>query len=381
MRFIENTDYRAPANDPNQAGTLGKTGLIDPNLLPMKQHEMVIGAAWEINPSLIFEPRYSRKRLDRTIEDTGVITQDGEVYYISNPGEGVNKVVPYCPSCPVNPRASREYDGVELRLTKRMTHNYTYSVFYTWSRLYGNYSGLTATDVSDGGAARNGANADRAFDEPHMQFDAHGKVMDGRLATDRPHSFKAYGYYNLKWWKMNTMLGGYQQIHSGTPLTSYISVWGAPVFVEGRGNYVDVTRDTANGNWVTGNVSAKRTPIYSSSDFSVSQDFRVNKNNESMKLRAGIEIFNLFNQKSPTVFDQNLIRTSGINPATCGTAGTACTPQLADLAGFDYAVMMNKGYDYIGSANSQKRILNSQYGMATGWQTPRSMRFTLQFFF
>ncbi|MDE3164459.1 MAG: TonB-dependent receptor, partial [Acidobacteriota bacterium] len=45
-RFIENYDYREPANDPSQIGTLGKTGLVDPNLKPMKQHVITIGAAW-----------------------------------------------------------------------------------------------------------------------------------------------------------------------------------------------------------------------------------------------------------------------------------------------------------------------------------------------
>jgi hypothetical protein len=42
-RFIENYDYREPANDPNQIGSLGKTGLVDPNLKPMKQHVWSFG--------------------------------------------------------------------------------------------------------------------------------------------------------------------------------------------------------------------------------------------------------------------------------------------------------------------------------------------------
>jgi len=45
-----------------------------------------------------------------------------------------------------------------------------------------------------------------------MSFDAHGKAINGPLPTDRPHTVKAFGYYNLKWWKFNTMIGGYQQI-------------------------------------------------------------------------------------------------------------------------------------------------------------------------
>lgn len=379
MRFIENYDYREPANDPNQPGSLGNTGLVDPNLKPMKQHEMVIGGAWQISPSLTFEPRYSRKRLDRTIEDAGTITQDGEVYYITNPGYGVNATVPNCNGCPPNPKARRDYDGVELRLTKRSTKFFG-SFSYTWSRLYGNYSGLTATDISDGGAGRNGANADRAFDEPFMSFDAHGKRDDGPLATDRPHTFKAYGYYELKW-KGTTRFGAYQQAYSGSPIDSYISVWGAPVYVEGRGNFVDLTRDATTGNWTAGSIGSKRTPIFLQTDLNVSHEFHVSKSNEKMLGRVTVDCFNCLNQHSPTYYDGNLIRTSGINPAACGSAGTNCTAIGAAAAGFDYGALMSKGYDYISAANSQGRILNSRYGQPYGWQTRRNLRFQFTFNF
>jgi hypothetical protein len=379
LRLIENVDFREPANDPNQIGTLGKTGLVDPNLLPMKQHEMVIGANWELNHTMVFEARYSRKRLDRTIEDAGTITQDGEVYYITNPGFGVNKVVPNCNGCPPNPKAYRNYDGVEFRLNKRAGRFYG-SFSYTYSRLYGNYSGLTATDVSDG-IGRNGANTDRAFDEPFMSFDAHGKAINGPLPTDRPHTVKAYGYYNLKWWKFNTVIGAYQQIYSGTPLSSYISVWGAPVFVEGRGKVVDITRNPTTGNWVAGNVSDARTPSFSQTDLSVSQEFHLSKSNERLKARVGADCFNCLNQHSPVFITQNLIRTSGLNPAQCGLAGTNCTATEANQAGFDYGVLMSKGYDYIAAANSQGRTLNSQLGQPFGWQNRRSMRFAINIVF
>jgi len=207
-----------------------------------------------------------------------------------------------------------------------------------------------------------------------MSFDAHGKAVDGLLPTDRPNTFKGQVYYNLKWWKFNTVIGLYQQVYSGSPLNSYISVWGAPVFVEGRGKFVDVTRNPTTGAWVAGNVSERRTPLFSQSDVSLSQDFHINKS-ETAKAKIGVEFFNLLNQHSPTVFDQNLIRTSGLNPATCGTAGTNCTATQEAVAGFDYAAIMTKGYDYIAAANSQGRTLNSLYGQATSWQNRRSIRF------
>jgi hypothetical protein len=257
-----------------------------------------------------------------------------------------------------------------------MTNNWFGSFSYTYSRLYGNYSGLTSTDVSDG-IGRNGANADRAFDEPYMQFDAHGREINGPLGTDRPHTIKAQGFYNLKWWKFNTLFGVYQQAYSGTPLSSYISVWGAPVFVEGRGKFVDVTRDATTGNWIAGNVSDRRTPRYFQTDLSASQEFKPGGGNERLRVRVGAEAYNLFNQHSVTVINQNLIRTSGLNPFQCGSAGANCSGATDDLAGFAYASLLTKGYDYTAQANTQGRTLSTLYGQPQNWQNKRYLRFQI----
>jgi hypothetical protein len=359
----------------------------------MKQHEMVIGSDWALTPQLAFETRYSRKRLDRTIEDTGVITPNGEQYYISNPGEGTDSAVPSyeCTTCPINPKANRRYDGVEFRLTKRPGSSRWFGSFsYTYSRLYGNYSGLTATDISDGGGARNGANTDRAFDEAYMQFDSHGKIIDGPLGTDRPHSFKAFGYYRLKWLHMETLLGGFQQWYSGTPLSSYVSIWGAPVFVEGRGNFVDVTRDTSGwgGDWVKGSVHESRTPAFSQTDLSLVQEFHVSKSNEKLMVAFEANAFNIFNQHSVTYVNSNLIRSGQLSPYGCTfdkVQGIYLPPCLAtSQSGFDYGSVM-AGYDYTAEANAEASpaspILNSTYGMPYGWQGARSFRFKFRFNF
>jgi hypothetical protein len=378
-RFIENYDYREPANDPNQIGSLGKTGLVDPNLKPMKQHVTVIGAAWQISKSMMLEPIYTRSRLDRTIEDAGVITSDGEIYYIVNPGSAVNAQVPNCSACPPNPKAVRNYDGLEFRLTKRYANNWYGEFSYTYSRAYGNYGGLTSTDISDS-IGRNGANSDRAFDEPFMSFDAHGKRVDGLLPTDRPNTVKVSIYYTPKYKALHPTLGLYEQIYSGTPLSTYMSVWGAPVFVEGRGNWVNVTRDATTGNWVAGSVGTKRTPRFDQADLSIFQDFKVNKSNEKMIARVGLDCLNCMNQHHPVVINSNLIRTGGINPYTCGSTGVTCSGSTDLNAGFSYASVL-KGYDYIALANSQKSSLSTLYGLPQQWQNPRYLRFQIRFSF
>jgi hypothetical protein len=287
-----------------------------------------------------------------------------------------------CTGCPPNPKAIRNYDGLETRLNYRGTGKWFGALSYTYSKYTGNYAGLTSTDQSDSNltGGRNGANTDRAFDEPFMSFDAHGKPINGPLSTDRPHTLKAMGYYRLKWWHMETLVGGFQQWYSGTPLSSYVSTWAAPVFVEGRGKFANVTQDAA-GNWVLNGVSSRRTPSFSQTDFSFVHNVHVSKTNE--RLMAGVEanISNLFNQHSPTDYNSNLVALSGpsqIQPYDCTTAGVTCL--ATTQAPFNYKGMVT-GYNYIQQANASKIVLNGQYGLPYLWQTPRSMRFKFKFTF
>ena len=129
-RFIENTDLRATNNSAADPG-------VDPNVKPMSQHEFVAGADWAITPTVTFTSRYARKRLDNTIED--MTLNDNYGYYIGNPGSAygdfLHRAVPniatstgnaaflnpqgICANCPYQPKASRRYDGIELRVSKQ----------------------------------------------------------------------------------------------------------------------------------------------------------------------------------------------------------------------------------------------------------------------
>jgi len=79
-------------------------------------------------------------------------------------------------TCPRQPLAVRNYDGVEFRLTKATSHGWAGMFSYTWSSLRGNYTGLTTTDQTDGGATgRDSPDTTRAFDEPFYYFGTNGK--------------------------------------------------------------------------------------------------------------------------------------------------------------------------------------------------------------
>src|ERR1041385_4909560 len=223
-RFIENVDFRATKADTRDPA-------ISPTMKPMKQHEFVTGADWEVRRNWALTFRYSRKRIDNTIEDMSITDNLG--FYIGNPGTTFADIlhrpvslpcpansgctpdtdgnyltsVPFCAECPSVVKPIRRYDGAEFRLARRAAGKWFGSVSYTYSRLTGNYPGLTHTDPTDGTFGRHAPNNSRLFDLPTMTYLPSGKIDDGPLSTDRPNTATGLIYYTLKRAKMESHLG------------------------------------------------------------------------------------------------------------------------------------------------------------------------------
>ncbi len=389
--FIANLDFRAPSNNVNDLR-------IDPNLKPMKQHSMTVGADWAVSSLLGFESRYTRNRLDRTIEDAGYVDSTGsENFYIVNPGEGIhagNGLVPAtdCPpgECGHQPKAIRNYDAVEFRFTKKDSSNWFATFSYSYSRMWGNYGGLTSAFAFDGGSStaagggRLSPNVSRSFDEPFMQFTAAGKEALGLLPTDRPHTFKAYGYYRLKWLGHETLLGATQLWYAGTPMGSYINTGGnafAPQFVAGPDKWVNFHID-GDGNIVLDGITSKRTPTFSQTDLSFVHEFKVSKTNEKMRVGFEANMANLFNQHAIVNYadqisaDGEVVDPVGHLPAT-------------SVSGIDYPSLTHYGYDWVNvfntegtsSANQGPGTASRSYGHPNLWQNGRTMRFKIKFSF
>jgi hypothetical protein len=208
-RFFEGIDWRIPSNDPKSCEKQGLscTGMtIDPDLKPMKQRMVDFGFEYSLNPTLALSARYTNRRLIRTIEDVGTLGAGGEVYFIANPGFGiVADPKTWAAGFPTTPKAVRHYDAIEFRLDQRFARNYQYALSYTWSRQYGNYSGLASSDEN----GRTSPNVNRYFDLPWLGYTEQGKLAEGRLGTDRPHTFKLFGAYNLKSKLGTTRLASY----------------------------------------------------------------------------------------------------------------------------------------------------------------------------
>ena len=339
-KFFEGVDWRIASNDPDN-------NTVDPALKPMKQKMMDFGYDYSINPTLMASLRYTNRRLIRTIEDVGVMTPDGEMYYIANPGEGLTAdPATWDAGFPVTPKAIRNYDALEFRLDKRFAKSYQFVASYTWSRQYGNYSGLASSDEPDtSGVGRTAPNVNRYFDLPWIGYNEQGKMSEGRLATDRPHTFKFFGAYSLNSLLGSTTIAPNFVAYSGTPLTSEIDALSTvPIYPYNRGDL-------------------GRTPIFHNMDFNVMHDFKPFKSNENLKLRFEFTVFNLFNTGIVTNKYVNMSHDDD------------------NQLDFEHETDVFKSFNTRSLMTAQGIRMDPQYNLPSNWQSPRSARIQLSFFF
>lgn len=243
---------------------------IEPNLKPMRMQEAVVGLEHQLVANMAASVRYVHKQIDRAIEDTGALDAAGnEIYIIANPGEGLAAFAH--PGVPL-PKPKRDYDAVEFAFNKLYSDNWSLRVSYTWSRLYGNYSGLSQGDEN----GRTSPNVGRLYDYPAMMFDEHGKPVFGPLPTDRPHQLKLQGIYTLPF---GTSFGVNFYASSGVPVTREIGIYppnNLPVQYRGRG-------------------SDGRTDVFSQTDLYVQHEFRLAGDR---RLQVSFNVLNLFDQKA-----------------------------------------------------------------------------------
>lgn len=395
---------------------------VAPGVKPYRQHEFVAGYDYQIRRNLAFEARYDRKRLDHIIEDSSLWDPTwGEMYTIVNPGEGVNKTINgysnflnsigpsfgnptqvfnsngafgTCANCPNMPTAIRNYDGVELRVTKTTSHGWAGMFSYTWSRLWGNYTGLTTTDQIDGGSTgRASPNTTRAFDEPFYYYNYKGQSNSGPLPTDRPNTFKGNVYYALPWKGMNTTFGLFQVAYQGSPMTTAMEVGGpyagytAPfedTYIYNHGQWANITQDPTSGGISIGSPYARRTPWFTQTDFNFVHSFKVNKNNEKQVFDFQATLTNLLNQRAVVSYWEsansywngnysavvpNGITLRGPGAAFYQAAETGYNVQ-SGLAGLNPAATGANGF-----------VLNSGYGQPNIWQQSRKIRLGVRFTF
>jgi hypothetical protein len=204
--------------------------VVDPGLKPMSQQEFTFGIEKKLLENLSGTVRLVQKNLRYAVEDVGVFSEGNLAYYLTNPGYGYSRTTTEGgksdPSYLECPAAKREYWGLNFSLDKRFANGWLGGFSYTWSRLTGNYSGLASSDeteYSTTGSGRNSPNAERNFDLWYLSYDKNLNLLDGPLATDRPHVFKLYGAYTFPF---RLTIGFLINAMSGTPFTEYWYVEG-----------------------------------------------------------------------------------------------------------------------------------------------------------
>jgi hypothetical protein len=419
LTFIENINNRT---FPTTCSTCSLTSSgVTPGLKPYSQHESVFGVDYQISKTLALEVRWDRRRLDHVIEDSSIVqafTGGNETFVVGNPGQGIEKSFdsfysflygappPACSGagCPIQHiiPAARSYDGVEFRLNKSTTKG-LYGMFsYTYSRLRGNYTGLTSSDISDGQqGGRSSPNNSRAFDEPYFSYNSFGNSSSGLLPTDRPNTFKGYAYYEMPWSKFSrkstTDIGLFQYVYQGSPVTSYVDVGagggGWAVQAWDRGNFVDASQDPTTGVITLGAPHTFRTPWYTQTDLNFTQRYKIS---ETKVLSFGATFANLLNQRAVTAYNADITSLEIGNQYITlpSTTSTPCTTQpISSFHGTCYIgdgnafyAAVERPYNVAAQLNNFKgrgfnAALNSAYKTPVYYQLARTIRLEAKFTF
>ena len=159
---------------------------LDPNVKPQYLEEYILGGEYEVATDIAIGLKYIRRELGRVIEDISV--DQGSSYFITNPGgtftENPTNGIPLDP--PVDfPAATRDFDGIELSMSKRFSNRWQGYASLLWSKLEGNYEGLYSRDNQ-----QIDPNITSKFDLPDLLDNAFGL-----LQNNREWQFKMFGSY------------------------------------------------------------------------------------------------------------------------------------------------------------------------------------------
>jgi hypothetical protein len=342
----------------------GLNGVVSPSLKGQYSEEVVAGIQYDVGLDMVLGATYIHRDLGRIIED--VSPDGGNTYIVANPGDGVdsaevkklqNKINalpsdpkgctetggPGCPRSTLQnqlaeyknlgsgfPKPKRNYDALVLTATKRLSHNFLLLASYTYSRTLGNYPGLFS--------ASNGQL------DPNIstQYDLRELLInrDGPLPNDHPHNVKVQGSYFIPFGENTLVLGLAFNGLSGSP----IEVLGShPVY-------------GPDESFILPRGSGGRTPFYTQFDLHASYRRQVSK---IFTFEAYADVFNLFNEQTVTGVDAQYT-TSSVRPIAGGT--------VADLVN-------------LKTVSGNAPALNPNYGHATSYQQPLSMRFGVRLSF
>jgi outer membrane receptor protein involved in Fe transport len=286
---------------------------IDPNAKLTKTNEIVLGFEREIASGTTFGIRYVFRNMPRVLEDISdcpmaayelpqtQVVPCGVTYLLTNPSTAtvVNaqavKLVPAFANVKFDDPIHK-YNAIELTLNRRGA-NWTAAGSYTWSRLTGNFEGFFRDDNGQSDPAISSLYDFPTNDPTYVaNFPGAGNIQflgqSGILPLDRPHHVKLYGNYGF----MNGLnLGVNLVLTSGKPITPMAA---NPVY-DSEGEIPVAARGTGIQT-IDGFLT--RTPFESQLDLQAAWSARVGG---KKRLTFTADIFNLFNERLVTGYDQN----------------------------------------------------------------------------
>jgi hypothetical protein len=298
---------------------------VDPDLKPTYTSEFAIGTDLQLGPEVALGVQYLHRGLHQMIEDFQV--PGDPTNYVGNAGMGLVAELP----APVPwPKFKRNYDGLEVTLRKRMSDNWTASLNYTFSRLWGNYDGLA--DPGDRSLSV-GANPNQGRYCTYIEgcYTSQGTADEGRLFADVPHQLKLHGSYTFP---LGLTLGGYFTAKSGLPVSRAIGVNSAAyTFPEGR-------------------LTDGRTDALTQVDLYLQWGFNLG---ESTRLSVTANVINVFDQAASTHVANHML---------LGGSTAIRVPQDTYFAGYDYEAVIEQ----------QNATRDPRFLMADWFQFPRELR-------
>lgn len=327
----------------------------DPELKPQRTSGYTIGYERDFGSNFRLTASYIHRQLDRAVEDIGVFNSQGsEAYFIGNPGFNQHCEINAGTNFPCA-KAERKYDALEIVFDKHAT-SYFFNANYTYSRLYGNYSGLTSSDEF----GRATPNVTRYFDLPPYGFDANGNTDNGRLATDRPHYFKAFGGYTFRWnANNNTTVSAFTTIQSGTPLTTVYSLYSLPTSIlNGRGDL-------------------GRTETFTETDLLVSYRYKFGKN-DNYSFEPFVVFLNLFNESNELSRQTTISSTNFTSTALASSGCTTCSSQMGVFNTIFNGGIRQFVQNYLNTRGVSSTGIRNDYNQPNLFQSPRYLRFGLR---
>jgi hypothetical protein len=367
--FICDQDFRIPSNAEDASAF--ESGAVDPNVKPYRQSEATVEFQREVMRASVFSARFVWRNLDQVIEDIGVPTPGGsEAFVIGNPAQGLAAEVYNQLGYQKMAKAQRNYKALQLEWDSRYIRNFNLNVNYTLSRLYGNYSGLASPDeVSTAtGLGRTTPNVNRDFDLPQVGFTATGAEAIGLLPLDRTHAFKASGTYTFDWWanKANaTDVSFFTTAQSGTPLTTFVEVFGIPIPETQRGDL-------------------GRTPMFTQTDLNLTHRYRFGRD-DRFSLAFDFNVLNVFNENNVLAINQNKFSSSfNLSPSSvnnCGTNYVCAINYLTSNGVLSQYAAAESAYAPSANVFGVNAARNIAFGQPLTRQDPRTVRFGFRFLF